>query len=83
MLRNLRFYDSHLIIKHAFEIKSRIGNKKIDGKPNSHERFMTFSIGDLNFIDSAQFMASSLDNLVENLYDSENRYNKMYHETLR
>ena len=36
---------------------------------------MTFSIGDLKFIDSFQFMASSLEKLVENLYDpSEDKF---------
>ena len=35
---------------------------------------MSFSIGDLKFIDSFQFMASSLEKLVENLYDEEDKY---------
>ena len=35
---------------------------------------MTFKIGDLKFIDSLQFMNSSLEKLVENLYDDEDKY---------
>ena len=75
IFHNLKGYDSHLIIKQAFEINNKIGNRKIDAIPNSYEKFMTFSIGDLKFIDSFQFMASSLEKLVENLYDpSEDKF---------
>ena len=35
---NLRGYDSHLIIKKAFEINEQIGNRKIDGIPNNNEK---------------------------------------------
>ena len=35
---------------------------------------MSFNIGDLKFIDSLQFMASSLEKLAENLYDKEDKY---------
>ena len=70
-MHNLRGYDSHLIIKKAFEINAQIGNRKIDGIPNSNEKFMSFSIGNLKFIDSMQFMASNLEDLVNNLYDKE------------
>ena len=37
--------------------------------PNSYEKFMSFDIGRLKFIDSIQFMASSLEKLVENLHN--------------
>ena len=39
---------------------------------------MSFSIGDLKFIDSLQFMNSSLEKLVENLYEKEDKY-KNFH----
>ena len=37
--------------------------------PHSYEKFMSCSIGNLKFIDSIQFMASSLEKLVENLHN--------------
>ena len=64
VFHNLRGYDSHLILKKAFEV---VGAEKINAIPNSGEKFMTFSIGDMKFIDSLQFMASSLDKLTESL----------------
>ena len=41
---------------------------KINAIPNNMEKYMAFVLGNhLNFIDSFQFMSSSLDNLVENV----------------
>ena len=65
VFHNLRGYDSHLIIKKAFEVVQ--GKEKIDAIPNSGEKFMTFSIGNLKFIDSYQFMNGSLEKLTESL----------------
>ena len=78
-MHNLRGYESHLIIKKAFEINEQIGNRKIDGIPNSNEKLMSFSIGNLKFIDSMQLMQSSLKSLVNNLYDKENKYKHFTH----
>jgi hypothetical protein len=61
VMHNLRGYDSHLIIKEAFEINEQIGNRKIDGIPKSNEKSMSFSIANLKAADSMQFMASSLE----------------------
>ena len=71
---NLRGYDSHLISKKAHNIKNKIGDKQINVIPNSYEKFMSFSIGALKFIDSFQFMASSLEKLAENLCDPIDKY---------
>jgi hypothetical protein len=76
VFHNLRGYDSHFIIKQAHEILGEINNPKIDAIPNGYERIMSFSIGSLKFIDSLQFMASSLDTLVKNIYEDGDRYKK-------
>ena len=73
-MHNLKGYDSHLIIKEAFNINKKLGDRKIDAIPNSYEKFMSITIGDLRFIDSCQFKASSLEKLVENLYDKEEKF---------
>jgi len=62
VFHNLRGYDSHLIMQH-------IG--KFDGEitciPNNMEKYISFSLGKLRFIDSLQFLNSSLESLVNNL----------------
>jgi hypothetical protein len=68
-MHDFKGYDSHLIVKEAYNINKEQGNKNINAIPNSYEEFMSLSIGQLKFIDSFQFMASSLDKLVKNLYN--------------
>jgi hypothetical protein len=51
-----------------------LGIEKISAIPNSSEKFMSFTIGDLRFLDSFQFMSTSLSKLVENLYDEKDKY---------
>ena len=63
IFHGLRNYDSHLII-------SEIGKaqpKKVSCIPNNLEKYISFSINSLRFIDSAQFLNTSLDTLVQNL----------------
>ena len=96
---NLAGYDSHHILKQAYDICDELiemkparcdhGDPKgeymeggykydINGKriyvptkpeitciPQTSEKFMTFSVGDIKFIDSFKFMATSLDKLVK------------------
>ncbi len=64
-VHNLRGYDSHIILKQAFEIVEK--KERIHAIPQSTEKFMTFSIGDLTFKDSFQFMTARLGNLIEAL----------------
>ena len=74
---NLRGYDSHFIMQQIGEItkKHAYTNKKgekqylnINAIPNNMEKYMAFMLGNhLTFIDSFQFMSSSLDKLVSNL----------------
>ena len=76
---NLRGYDSHFIMQQIGEIaKNHVyKNKKgeecqmdINCIPNNMEKYMAFMLGKhLLFLDSFQFMSSSLDNLTQNLPD--------------
>ena len=77
IFHNLRGYDSHFIMQQIGEIakKHAYTNKKgekqdlnINTIPNNMEKYMAFMLGNhLTFIDSFQFMSSSLDKLVSNL----------------
>ena len=74
IFHDLRRYDSHLIMQQISKIakdKSYVDknrerkNLKINPKPNNMERYLAFMLGNnLTFIDSFQFMSSSLDKLV-------------------
>ena len=55
---NLKGYDSHLILRAAADI---VDKSKLSAIPQSMEKFMCFNIGNLKFLDTAQFMADSLD----------------------
>ena len=70
IFHNLRGYDSHLIIKEIskFDVKGNV-------IPNGLEKYMAFTINtNLVFIDSMQFMNSSLDSLVKNYSDNDIKY---------
>ena len=77
IFHNLRGYDSHFIMQEIGEIakKHTYTNKKgekcqmnINAIPNNMEKYMAFMLGNhLTFIDSFQFLSSSLDKLVRNL----------------
>ena len=65
IFHNLKGYEGHLIM-------SEIGkfNVKVDAIPNGLEKYMAFTINkNLVFIDSKQYMNSSLEKLVKNLSD--------------
>ena len=77
IFHNLRGYDSHFIMQEIGEIvkKHTYTNKKgekcqmnINAIPNNMEKYMAFMLGNhLVFLDSFQFMSSSLDKLVNNI----------------
>ncbi|XP_078348383.1 uncharacterized protein LOC144633376 [Oculina patagonica] len=77
IFHNLRGYDSHFIMqeigaivkKHTYKNKKgEIKEMKINAIPNNMEKYMAFMLGNhLTFLDSFQFMSSSLDKLVSNL----------------
>ena len=74
VFHNLRGYDSHLIIKSAYEIADKLSSDRFSVIPNSTDKFMSFEINICKFIDSMQFMPSSLEKLVENLYDKDDKF---------
>ena len=77
IFHNLRGYDSHFIMQEIGEIVKKHtytdnkGEKKqmsINAIPNNIEKYMAFTLGNhLTFLDSFQFMSSSLDKLVSNI----------------
>ena len=84
IFHNLRGYDSHFIMQQIGEIANKQGyaNKKgekqdlnINAIPNNMEKYMAFMLGNhLIFIDSFQFMSSSLDKLASNLPKDDLKY---------
>ena len=70
IFHNLKGYDSHLIFKKLSKF-----NVKVSVIPNELEKYMAVTINNnLLFIDSMQFMNSSLDKLVKNLSDKDFKY---------
>ena len=70
IFHNLKDYDSHLIIKEIGKF-----DVKVSVIPNGLGKYMAFIINrNLVFIDSMQFMNSSLDSLVTNLSDNDFKY---------
>ena len=76
IFHNLRGYDSHFIMqeigaivkKHAYTKNGKEIKMDINAIPNNMEKYMSFMLGNhLTFIDSFQFMSSSLNKLVSNL----------------
>ena len=66
----MRGFDGHLIFSELNKF-----NLKINVIPNRLEKCMALFLGkNLVFIDSMQFMNSSLDKLVKNLSDEDLRY---------
>ena len=90
IFHNLRGYDSHFIMQEIGKIAKEhtYTNKKgekvemnINCIPNNMEKYMAFILGNhLVFLDSFQFMSSSLDNLVKNLPDEAFKYTKQEFE---
>jgi len=63
IFHNLRGYDMHHLMSAAGKFK----DKSISCIPNNMEKYISFSFGNLRFIDSFQFLNASLDTLVSNL----------------
>ena len=77
IFHNLKGYDSHFIMQEIGKIvkeytykdkKGEVKQMNINAIPCNMEKYMAFMLGNhLTFIDSFQFMSSSLDKLVSNL----------------
>ena len=90
IFHNLRGYDSHFIMQQIGEIAKKHTYKNKRGEechmninciPNNMEKYMAFMLGNhLVFLDSLQFMSSSLDNLIKNLPDEAFKYTKQEFE---
>ncbi|KAK3800107.1 hypothetical protein RRG08_015073 [Elysia crispata] len=59
VFHNLRGYDSHLLMQAISKVEGRISCI-----PNNTEKYISFSLGQLRFIDSAQFLLAPLYKLV-------------------
>ena len=69
LFHNLRGYDSHLIMQAV-----RKHHGRIDVIPHNYERYLSFTIGRLKFLDSFQFLPASLDSLAQQMKDSDFKY---------
>ena len=69
IFHNLKGSDSHLIFKELNKF-----DRRVNVIPNGLEKYMSFSLNNLVFIDSMLFMNSSLDKLVKNLSNSDFKY---------
>ena len=69
VLHNLKNYDSHLIIQELGNF-----NLKVKVIPNRLEKYMSFTINKLRFIDSYQFLSSWLYSLLKNLGKDDFKY---------
>ena len=91
IFHNLRGYDSHFIMQEIGAIvknhtyKNKKGEEKqmnINAIPNNMEKYMAFMLGNhLTFIDSFQFMSSSLDKLVSNLPKESLKYTSQLYKS--
>ena len=63
VFHNLRGYDAHVLMDSLGKYKKR----KLMCIANNSERYISFSLGTLRFIDSFQFLGTSLEKLVNNL----------------
>ena len=67
---NLRGYDGHFLIQEIAKF-----NKRISVIPNNTEKFLSFSVGNVVFKDSLQFLSCALDKLTNNLVKKEKAEN--------
>ena len=59
VFHNLQGFDSHLLMQAISKVEGRVSCI-----PNNTEKYISFSLGQLRFIDNAQFLLASLNKLV-------------------
>ena len=64
IFHNLKGYDPYLIFQY---VTREYAPNSIDVIPTTSEKFLRFQIGNLRFLDSLQFLSTSLDTLVHTL----------------
>ena len=65
VFHNLKEYDANHLMRHIAEIEPAAqGASDLRCIPNNNEKYISFSLGGLRFIDSCQFLPESLENLV-------------------
>lgn len=64
IMHNAKKYDNHIVIKY---LESKYGGEEIQVLATNTENFIAMQIGNFRFLDSFQFLPSSLDSLVESL----------------
>ena len=74
VFHNLRGYDGHHLMSGIGKFK----NRRISCIANNSERYITFGLSGLQFIDSLQFTNSSLERLVDNLTREEFQFLHKY-----
>ena len=60
VFQKLEGYDGHLLMQEMLRVHG-----KIKCIPNNMENYISFSLGNLRFIDSVNFLLNSLDSLVK------------------
>ena len=78
VFHNLKGYDGHFIINELGELIKKGEEISIKVIAQNAEKYTAFYISKLSFIDSFQFMSSSLDKLSDNLEDEDFIYTKKY-----
>ena len=73
VFHNLKNYDAHLIMQELGKFTF-----KINVTPNGLEKYMSYSLDKLVFIDSFQFLSSSLDSFVKNLGENDFKHDSRF-----
>lgn len=70
IIHNFKNYDSHLILKQLPQHYA----KHVEIIPTTIEKFSMFTLDEIRFLDSFQFLDASLEKLVENLNNSNHEF---------